>query len=189
MKHLTPDEIIDAAEGMLDAERQRHLAACEACRTEVESLRGLLREAAGVPVPEPSPLFWDYLSARVRQAVEGERSPAAGWFGWSTLAPAGALAAVLVAIVASLARPAAPPSVPLAPVAQASDDTAVDVPLDCESWEVVADLLGPLDWETAGAVGLSLGPGDAELAVLDLSDDERRELSRLLAGEIERSKS
>jgi hypothetical protein len=32
-------------------------------------------------------------------------------------------------------------------------------------------------------------PGDAELAVLSLSEDERRELSRLLAGEIERSKS
>jgi anti-sigma factor RsiW len=95
VKHLTPDELVDAAESVLDTTRQRHLDTCDACRRQVESLRSLLREAASVPVPEPSPLFWDRFSARVRQAVAEERSPAVGWsrwFGWSTLAPACALA-------------------------------------------------------------------------------------------------
>ena len=55
--------------------------------------------------------------------------------------------------------------------------------------DVLAELVGPLDWETAGAAGLALAPGDAELGVLDLSDDERRELSRLIAGELARVKS
>ncbi len=191
MNHLTPDELIDAAEDVLDAERHRHLDTCEFCGKEVEVLRALLREAAGVEIPEPSPLFWDHFSARVRQAVAEERSPAVGWsrwFGWSTLAPAGALAAVLIAMVATVARGPVP-AAPDTSVVEASPDAAVDVWLEDEDWAVVADLLGPVDWDTAGEAGLALVPGDAELAVLSLSEDEQRELSRLLAGEIERSKS
>ncbi|MCC7177846.1 MAG: hypothetical protein IT177_05580 [Acidobacteria bacterium] len=69
MKHLTPDELIDAAEGTLDVERQHHVDTCEACRGEAEALRALLREATGMRLPEPSPLFWDHFSARVRAAV------------------------------------------------------------------------------------------------------------------------
>jgi hypothetical protein len=191
VNHLTPDELIDAAEDVLDAERHRHLDTCELCGKEVDVLRALLREATGVKIPEPSPLFWDHFSARVRQAVAEERSPAVGWsrrFGWSTLAPVGALAAVLIAMVATVARGPVP-AAPDTSVVEASPDAVVDVWLEDEDWAVVADLLGPVDWDTAGEAGLALVPGDTELAVLSLSEDEQRELSRLLAGEIERSKS
>lgn len=191
MTHFTPDEMIDAAEGVLDADRRHHLEVCEPCRREVEALRGLLQEAAGIPVPEPSPLFWDGFSARVRLAVAGQPAPAstwAAWLRWSTLAPAGALAAALLVVVASLVGgppgPMAPP-LSLRPSAAASDDLL----LDADVWETVADLVGPADWDAAGQAGLALTPGDTELAVLSLTEDERRELSRLLAGEIERSKS
>jgi hypothetical protein len=193
VKHLTPDELIDAAEGTIDDERQRHLDACEACRKEVEALRALMREAAGAPVPEPSPLFWEHFSARVRQAVAEEQLPSVGWsrgIGWSTLVPVGALAAVMIAMVATLLRaPAVPEMRPAVPTAQISPDDTADVLLEPENWEIVADLLGQVDWETASAAGLTLAPGEAELAVLSLTEDEQRELSRLLAGEIERSKS
>ncbi len=192
MKHLTPNELIDAAEGALDVGRQHHVDTCEACRAEAEALRALLREATGVRVPEPSPLFWDHFSARVRAAVAEQRSPAQGWarwFGWSTLAPAGALAAVLLALVASLVGVPAPATTPAAPAAMSSTDGAVDVLLEPDHWDVVADLVGAVDWDAAGEAGLALTPGDADLAVLSLTEDEQRELSRLLAGEIERSKS
>jgi hypothetical protein len=69
--------------------------------------------------------------------------------------------------------------------AAAADDDAVD---DGE-WSALAELVGPLDWEAAGAAGLSLAPGDTELELLDLTPDERRELSRLIAGELARVKS
>ena len=65
--------------------------------------------AAQAEVPEPSPLFWDHFSARVRDAVAAEGAPRrAALFGWSgvsgwswsgVLMPlsVGGVAAVLVA--------------------------------------------------------------------------------------------
>jgi hypothetical protein len=50
-------------------------------------------------------------------------------------------------------------------------------------------MVGPLDWETAGAAGLAVVPGDVDSLVLDLDEDEQRELSRLLLGELARTKS
>ena len=58
MTHLTPDELIDAMEGLLAGERQSHLAACELCQRELAGLSNALTEAKQVSVPEPSPLFW-----------------------------------------------------------------------------------------------------------------------------------
>ena len=57
MSHLSRDERLLALDGVLDPQRQAHLAACEACRTEVEGLRAVLARVRAVDVPEPSPLF------------------------------------------------------------------------------------------------------------------------------------
>ncbi len=65
MTHLTSDELIDAVEGMLAAERQRHLATCEQCRHEIAGLSSVLNEAKQASAPEPSPLFWPHFSERV----------------------------------------------------------------------------------------------------------------------------
>ena len=69
MTHLTPDELIDAMEGLLSEERQSHLAACEQCQRELAGLSSALNDAKQVGVPEPSPLFWPNFSQRVRVAI------------------------------------------------------------------------------------------------------------------------
>jgi hypothetical protein len=193
MRHLTADELVDAAEGTLAADRQRHVDQCEACRREVSVLATLLREAGSVPVPEPSPLFWEHLSARVRQAVQAEDPPQArGWWTrwrWPALVPFGALAAVVVLMVASVPGGRDEVESPAPPIAAApAESPGVSSSPDLE-WRALAELVGPLDWETAGAAGLTLRPGDAEVGVLDLTEDERRELSRLIEGELARRKS
>lgn len=190
MSHLTPEELVDAADGMLPPGRHAHLASCEACRRDVELLAGLLREAAEVPVPEPSPLFWTHFSARVREAVALESAPARGWSAWlrwPALVPLAGLALVLLALVGTLAQTGVRPDTPAANVPDTW--TAADVPLGRDNWELVAEALGPLDWDTAGAAGLAVTPGDVDAVLLDLDEDVQRELSRLLLRELARSKS
>jgi hypothetical protein len=194
VRHLTPDEFVDAAEGRLASDRERHVDQCEACQREVSALASLLREAGSAPVPEPSPLFWEHFSTRVRQAVQAEDPPRARGgsapLRWPALVPLGALATVVVLMVASVPQGreerASSPAPPMAS-APAESPTLASSP-DLE-WTVLVELVGPLDWETAGAAGLALSPGDAEVGVLDLSEDERQELSRLIAGELARMKS
>ena len=71
----------------------------------------------------------------------------------------------------------------------AAGATADDIALADDRWVLVADLVGEMDWETAGAAGLVVEPGDAEQAMLELSADEQRELTRLLRVELQRAKS
>ena len=97
--HLTPEEFVDAAEGSLSSDRLRHVERCEACGRQVSVLRELMREAGQAPVPEPSPLFWEQLSTRVRHAVGAEAAPKRAWWAawprWPALVPLGALAALV----------------------------------------------------------------------------------------------
>jgi hypothetical protein len=201
MTHLSPEEFVDAAEGVLSPPRQAHLDACPTCRREVTALAALLREAATAEVPEPSPLFWEHLSARVRRSIAEADVPAAGgltWWRWPVLAPMGALATVLLILIGSLPRTAAtPPPVAVAtspaaaPSPSAGEEATRLAPADADTgrWDVMAELVGTLDWETAGAAGLSVVPGDSEHAAMLLTPEEQAELSRLLRGELARSKS
>src|SRR5215471_16146260 len=75
MGHLHPNELIDLAEGTRPQSAAPHLLACESCRRQLAEARALIAAAATVEVPEPSPLFWDHLSARVREAVLTEGAP------------------------------------------------------------------------------------------------------------------
>jgi hypothetical protein len=105
-KHLSTQEFADAVEDSLPADRRSHLAACDACGREVAEVRALLAEAhvAGT-VPEPSPLFWDHLSRRVRAATEIEPIVAPRWWesAWRPMVALGAVAGAvaLVAVVYS----------------------------------------------------------------------------------------
>jgi hypothetical protein len=110
--HLTPDELIDSRDRQLAPARQAHADACVVCRTKLAELDEVLRDVAAADVPEPSPLFWDHLSARIRERVAHEPPPAPArdnplsrltdWLtGWSA-APRWAFAAVVLVLCASL---------------------------------------------------------------------------------------
>jgi hypothetical protein len=192
--HLSPQAFMDCAEGAADRSARRHLEGCPACRQQVAQLRGTLRAALDVDVPEPSPLFWEHLSSRVRDAVAAEpRRPSwrAGWDaalvsvsagGWRRVALGMAAAGVvLVALTwppatsrvasggarvpASLAEPAVIPPV------GANDDPSL---------ALVTDLTTEADGDTLREAGLAGHRGGAEEVVSTLTDAERAELGRLL---------
>jgi hypothetical protein len=182
MKHLTRDELLDIAEGPADARSPEHLAACEACRREIASLRRTLAAAAEVSVPEPSPLFWDHLSDRIHRAVAADMVPdgrwSAGWWSWRWVVTGGA---VLVLALTVALRPgsvfnSSPASTTSAPPA-AVEDIAFD---DDEAMLALAELTADLDWDSAIEAGLSPPAGAADRAVAALSEDERLELQKIL---------
>jgi hypothetical protein len=200
--HLNADEIIDLAEGTRPEASAPHLAACDRCREKVGELRALLSAVEGTKtdVPEPSPLFWDHLSARVRVAVAADEVPRRSWLDASTwgrlLMPLSALAvaSLLIALAVGSRVMAPGPAVHQsdAPAAAAADlgasadlwaDSASD---DDESLMLVASLTEHLDLDAAGEAGLAPG-GSAEHAVTHMSDDDLRELRRVLKEELARS--
>jgi hypothetical protein len=182
MTHLTSDELIDAVEDMLASDRQAHLAVCDECQRNVAELSGVLGEAKMVPVPEPSPLFWQHFSQRVNAAIDRDAAHLGAWphsLRWQVLLPLGAIALIVSAVMISVAKVDVAPYAPDAPYAQyAPDDT----------WETVADIVGQIDMETASAAAV-IEPGLAEQAMLELTADEQRELTRLLNAELTRAKS
>lgn len=187
MTHLTSDELIDAIEGLLDTARLQHLDSCEACRQQVTGLGSVLNEARAVAVPEPSPLFWAHLSQRVRAAIDAEPQAAGGWrewVRWPVLAPIAALSLMVMALAVAVPRQQPLVSAPLATNTVPADGTHRD-----EGFAVVADLVGDMDWDTAMSAGLSIAPGAADRAMLELTAAEQQELTRLLKAELTRTKS
>ncbi|MEY4095782.1 MAG: hypothetical protein RLZZ53_2981 [Acidobacteriota bacterium] len=184
MTHLTPDELIDAVDGVLAGERSAHLAACEECRAQLDDLSAVLNDARQVAVPEPSPLFWQHLSARVNEGIESEPAGAwPGWLRWQVLLPLGAAAMVILGLM--MAVPKQDPRIASA----AYEDAVVEPgPAADDNWGVVATLVGDLDLDTAAATGV-IGPGVADRAVLALTAEEQLELTRLLQAELARAKS
>lgn len=198
--HLNAEDIVDIAEGTRNEATVPHLASCDACRQQVTDLRAMLSAASEVDVPEPSPLFWDHFSARVRDAVAAEAVPRRSWFGdwnWTqllTTVSAGAVAALLVAVALNSRAidrrsPAGTALQPASLVADAgaqvellSDPTNTDD----ASLILVTELTAGMDSDTAGEAGLT-GRGSAEHAVTHMSQGELRELQRLLREELARS--
>ena len=198
MSHLSRDERLLALDGALDARRQAHLSACAACRTEVEGLRGVVARVRAVDVPEPSPLFWDHLAARVGEAIARESPPVAvrGWWsprlGWAALAvvltaaaagyltrPTGTLDGPIAARVAPV--PVAPASVAAGPDERAGFAVDIDAPFSDEGWALlaaVAEDAGPDETFVPSA-------GQAEHSLFLLSAAERTALAAELASALE----
>jgi len=194
--HLDEAALLDAAEGNQPEHAATHLAGCERCRAQVDELRAVMRLAEDASVPEPSPLFWDHLSARVRAAVVEpapvEAAGVSGWTerlgNWRVLAALAAAAVVILAVAVNrqsvsettamqppAAGTAAPPLSDLTP------------PLENDpSLSFIADLASDLDWDDAVEAGLTSGADAVERVVQDMSDDERRELRRVLQEEMGR---
>ena len=180
MTHLTPDELIDAMEGLLAPQRQAHLATCEQCRRHLEDLAGALSEAKQSSIPEPSSLYWRQLSRRVNEAID---APSAGawprWLRWPVLLPLGAAAMIVVALMVAKPQQTRVESTNVSASAPAAAE---------DTWASFADLVGDLDVDLAVEAGV-IGPGTAEEAVLHLTAEEQQELSRLLQAELARAKS
>lgn len=197
--HLSSQEFVDALEGGLGADRQRHLDSCAVCQTEVEALRTIVVDLdADADMPEPSPLFWEHFQSRVNAAVRDEAvSPVrASW--WQVLLgagvartwlTAGATVAALVMVAAIYLR--GPVDAPAADDAVAADaglaETVVPdeatLALASAEWEFVAGMLESLKADDMHRV---LAPsGDAvDAAMGNLSELERKKFLRLLQAEM-----
>ncbi len=204
MSHLTPGEFIDLAEGARDAQSVPHLAACDACRHQLADLRAAMDGiGSGGHIPEPSPLFWDHLSARVRDGVRNEDVPARGsYLGSFVSAPRLAVAAVWCVVVIAIgvafgSRLIAPrPEPPIASVVTETVESAHNTqvttaaPLgsvDDPSLSLVADYGKTLDWdELREEMSMSAHTGGMDATVDELNAEERQELHRLLTEELAR---
>jgi hypothetical protein len=177
MKHLTPDQLIDVMDRAAGAEAHRHLEECASCRSQLDGLSMALRGSRETDIPEPSPLFWDHFSARVRAAVDDEALPSRPWPRWFTvpvLAPIAGLAMVIAVLAMTLNRSTTPLPLELA------ESQGSDILLSDDGWTLVADAVGDLDWDTASEAGLIVEPGTVDRVVMDLSADEQQALTALL---------
>lgn len=193
MRHLSDETFVDLLDGTLAEQAVPHLGTCAACRTQLAALRSTWQQAADVEMPEPSPLFWDHLAARIREDVRREpvrtrgllarlSLPRVSW--WSLSGLVGAAAAAL--LVLALRAPWAPSPATVAPeatVTVASVGTTQSEPADLsepdDTLGFVTDLASSVDWDAVPVSGFA-APGAVDGSLASLSDDERVELRRLL---------
>ena len=207
MGHLTAAQIVDLAEGTHTESSIPHLAECDRCRRAVAELRAAMADVADGEVPEPSPLFWGHLSARVRDGVAEQGAPdRARWTGY-LLRPrfalpllAGAVGAAIVATV-MLKQAVVPSPIFSTPLEVLSIPSTVEKgrlpslpplePLgaaDDPSLGLVADFGSSLGWddmrEEMAVATHAGGSARSDEAVIALSAEERQELQRLLEEEM-----
>jgi len=188
MRHLNEEELIDLAEGTTPESSSSHLASCEQCRRQLKDLRGVMLEASRVEVPEPSPLFWDHLSARVHDAIANENAPQASSNRWWWFVPVGAFAAIVLAAAITFRGNGAQPLNAPHPEMPAGSVASESVPLaDDPSLSLIADLAGEVDWDAASEAGFATAAGSIDRAVSDLTPEERMELQRILKEEMSKS--
>ena len=191
MTHLTSDELVDAMEATLGADRLAHLRTCAVCAGQLAQLRAVLTDVGAVEVPEPSPLFWDRVSDNVRRAIADEAAApphAWRWFNWPVLAPIGALAALVLALVSAV--PQGPDGVVQLQlgVSNLIETSDADPPADGEAhWELMAALIDEMNFDGEEPAAMTEMPGAADEAILQLSSAEQQELVRLLRAELDRS--
>ena len=193
MAHLTPETFVDLLDGTRADHSEPHLAVCVECQRQLAGLRAASADVSGIEVPEPPSVFWNHLSARVRDAIEAEPRGLSAWFhGWTWqaggLAAVGVLALLAAMLVVRDIGPASsrPREVAALPADTADAAATVVVPAEDDSFGLVADLAGDLDWEAAVEATLP-ARGGVERAVADLTEPERVELQRLLTDALEHS--
>lgn len=203
MTHLTDAEFADLLmEDGFPLDRRTHVRNCEACRaraTEMESVLARIiehRDPANSDVPEPSPLFWEHLSTRVRDAVSSipatiswrERlwRPGTAW--------AAGIASVALAVAISHSMlPRAPLNTASSIVLKAPTAAAVSAGLELpddidadDAWAVVRNVADQVEWDDAHDAGISTRPDAAERMTAELTTREQSELARLLQRELNR---
>jgi hypothetical protein len=192
MSHLSRDRLLEAveAEASPESESAAHLASCWRCRSEVEALRRTLRDVRAVDVPEPSPLFWDHLTQRVRAAIDAEpvvdpaSAPARPWWRPALAALLVLLAAVLVdrGVRLSRDRASSVAVVERGPAAPSVAGAGADLDAG-DDWQFLVDLAAASAAsaeEVHGGDDIDTHIGTADLGVSALSADEQRVLVKLL---------
>jgi len=193
MMHLTEAEIVDLIDSQLAPERLRHADQCAECRAQAVALAAILPSARGAGVPEPSPLFWEHLSARIAEAIDREPAPSR-WRNVLALTTWRlAFAAMALVLVAGLTWQTLfkveNPSLPGPVTPSAATEAATDADIDgfVDAWDAIEAAAADLDWEDAQSIGIALRPGSAERMVSDLTAEERSELVRLIEEEMKRA--
>lgn len=192
MKHLAADDVVDVLDGRAQDRALRHAEQCPACQALVDDARRAIELVSSDQIPEPSPLFWTQLSARVGESVRRAPSPAPSWagmlWGWRAV-PVGSLL-VLVALVgltrwqAGQVTLRSPGGGVVAPAAD-SLDAAVATSADDEPWALVSQLLDEVAADETLAGEMPPAIGSADRAVESMSAGETAELARLLKAQID----
>lgn len=208
MKHLNPEEFVDFLDGTLAGERSRHVDACAACRRQADALRAMTIDIRAVEVPEPSPLFWDHLSARVRRAAVEPATAASSWRTWREWRTwrawglAAAMAVVVLALIVGSREMNLPGARIAGPGGDAADGTmrsgndAGDLAGDLNgsrlvaddsaepAWALVLEMAEAVEWDEDAAVELVSHGRGSERAFFRLSAEERVEFARILEDEL-----
>lgn len=187
MTHLTRDEQLQAVEGVLVARRHVHVDRCPACRAEVDALRAVVHAVRDTPVPEPSPLFWEHFSARVREAVAEEPPPRrpswwlTGWRPFVASLSAAALVVVLGVMWVSN-RGTSDDRLGPATIAASASATADEERTRAadEEWGFLLAVADASAWTDDDGLAWSSRPGQAELTLPDLTNEEQAALVALL---------
>jgi hypothetical protein len=174
--HLSTDELVAVLDRHLDAGRRQHFDGCDACRAAVADLEATFARVAVADVPEPSPLFWDHLSARIQAATAAEPmavgAPASRSF-WRPVVAVAAAAVVVLAVVMSRAPAVPPPGIDDRSVAvSTADGMSDDAP-----WTTMAGLAEAM---SADDVRLLVGAAPETPAITELTATEREAFVRLL---------
>ena len=194
MSHLSDETFVDLLDGTLEECDEPHLQSCATCRAQLAELRQTMEMAADVEVPEPSPLFWEHMAARIRDGVDAESHAAspsvmsrlmpAGFSWWGVGGLVGVAAAALLVVLVQTPRDSAPvTTTPVSSaVAQVTEPEAPESASAFESDETlgfVTDLASGVDWDAAANSGLASSAA-IDRSVATLNADERAELGRLL---------
>jgi hypothetical protein len=203
MTHLSTSEFVDFLEGSLMPARAGHIGRCSTCRLQADALSEMLEQTRIGQVPEPPPVFWERLSARVHEGIAATDASSRPWgfhVGWRMLGSIAAAAAVVLVFASRGLLPigslgfrtverAASRSAPSAAPGLSPDvhvETAVDSD-NGEAWEILSAAAADMRIEDARAAGMGVRPGAVDRAVQELSADELNELGRLLQNEMKRS--
>jgi len=182
MKHFSAAEFVDEVEGRLPDARRAHLDACRTCAARAVVVRETLHDVRAPDVPEPSPLFWDHFSLRVRDAVRHTRPDPVPW--WRHPAWAVACSVVLVAAVLIGIRDVRLPT-PVAP-APSTSGSAAPASVDDLAWSLLTEVASTVEQQDPQAAPFAVRPSEVDRAVVSLSPAERQELRRLLQDELKR---
>jgi len=185
--HLTPEELIDALSddasvSALPADRLAHIAVCRPCAAQVSDMRALMSSVhlAG-EVPEPSPLFWDHLSARVRDAVDVTPVPVSQWGAWRAswrpmLAMAGVLGVVALTLTLSVWHSSSTSSPASSKTVASAEEQLAPQEGSEAMWEMIGTLAPTMHVEHTYGTALQPGRGTTDAAIDSLTDVQRRAL-------------